>query len=172
MVGARGERLHDEHVLPGQQGRLGELEVRERRRGDHDEIEVGRLEDLLAAIGDGGDPVLGADARRPLEAGVAYGLHLAAGVAREVAYQVGPPVAAPHYADPHGFAPPLHAARPELNSTTGIVFTRIWRSSHSDQRRTYSTSSSHICRKLTRLRPDTCHKPVIPGFTCSRSNCQ
>src|SRR5260221_372320 len=44
------------------------------------------------------------------------------------------------------------------------VFHRIWTSSHRDQPRAYCRSRRTMSSKRTRLRPSTCHRPVIPGL--------
>src|SRR6185437_7781415 len=50
----------------------------------------------------------------------------------------------------------------------GTVWARMVRSRTTLRRRAYSTSSSRALRMESRLRPLTCHKPVMPGFTVKR----
>src|ERR1041384_6748906 len=104
------------------------------RRGDHHQIDVRRLDDLFGTISDGGNAVFRTDPRGALELPVAHGLQLAARMARKIAHQVRAPVPAADHPDAN--RPALHAARPELANTTGIVLTRIFTSSHSDHSRT------------------------------------
>ena len=52
------------------------------------------------------------------------------------------------------------APRPEI--TAGNVASRIWRSSRSDQRSTYSMSSFTQSSNSISLRPETCHRQVMP----------
>src|ERR1035437_4657849 len=64
-----------------------------------------------------------------------------------------------------------HAA-PEPRSTAGMVRSRILKSSHSDHLSMYCKSSSIHCSKAIELRPATCHRQVMPGFTLKRRRCQ
>ena len=54
---------------------------------------------------------------------------------------------------------------PRRLSTAGIVLSRIDRSSMIDQRSRYRKSSRTRSSKSRSERPDTCHRPVIPGST-------
>ena len=57
------------------------------------------------------------------------------------------------------------------SSAAGIVCTRIFRSSHNDQRSMYSRSASTHVSKSALCRSRTCHRPVMPGFIDSRRRC-
>lgn len=54
---------------------------------------------------------------------------------------------------------------PPAPKTANGVCSRIFRSSHGDHVRAYCRSRRTISSKPERLRPLTCHNPVIPGFT-------
>src|ERR1700730_15323984 len=56
-------------------------------------------------------------------------------------------------------------------SIAGRVRSRIPISPTSDQSSMYSISSCTICSNDNRLRPLTCHSPVIPGAASSRCRC-
>src|SRR2546421_346702 len=73
---ARGQGLKNQDVLPRRDRRLGDLEMRKRWRGDHDEVEIGRLDDFLDPVGDRGNPKLRPHPRRALVLQVADGLYL------------------------------------------------------------------------------------------------
>jgi len=57
----------------------------------------------------------------------------------------------------------LDQAAPDPRKTAGMVLARICRSSHRDQLRTYSRSSSIHWWKGSELRPFTCQRHVMPG---------
>src|SRR5580698_2496037 len=57
----------------------------------------------------------------------------------------------------------MDQAAPDPRKTAGMVLSRICRSSHRDQLRTYSRSSSIHWWKGSELRPFTCHRQVMPG---------
>ena len=98
----RRERLHHYHVFARQQGGLGQLEMSEARSGDDHAVDVGRAQHFVRAVRDRGNPIFATDTRRALVAHVAHRLELAERMAREVARQVGPPVAAPDDAYAYG----------------------------------------------------------------------
>jgi len=64
-----------------------------------------------------------------------------------------------------------HAA-PVPFKTTGMVFTRILKSIHSDHWSMYFKSSSIHFSKGIELRPLICQRQVIPGRTLKRRRCQ
>ena len=47
--------------------------------------------------------------------------------------------------------------------TAGIVFSSVRRSRPKDQRCTYCRSNFSMPLMVRSLRPETCHKPVMPG---------
>src|SRR5205823_8942682 len=127
--------------------------MRETGCGNYYQIQVRGFQHVFGTVRHGGNAIFGSDAYRALIAHVADGLHLTLRVAREIPDQVRPPITAPDQADTksshrHSLAYVLNfqAARPEFDKTTGTVLRRILRSSQSDHRRTYCTSSSHIWR--------------------------
>src|SRR5581483_8335992 len=66
-----------------------------------------------------------------------------------------------------------HHQAPRPRSTVGIVFNRISRSNQKDQVRIYSRSSrTHSSKSRISLRPEICHRQVMPGFTASFCFCQ
>ena len=54
---------------------------------------------------------------------------------------------------------------PRRRSTAGIVFSMIDRSRKTDQRSRHRKSSRTSSSKSSSERPETCHRPVIPGST-------
>ena len=99
VVGPRGKGLHHQYVLPCLERPLRELEVRERRRGHHYEVDVGRFEHLVDPVCNGRNAILRSHPHRPLVTEIAHRLDLAVGMAREVANQVRTPVPASDHAD-------------------------------------------------------------------------
>src|ERR1700728_2943678 len=63
-------------------------------------------------------------------------------------------------------------AAPEPLTTAGMVRARILRSSQSDHLSMYWMSNSIHLSNGIKLRPLTCHKQVMPGFTLKRRRCQ
>src|SRR5580692_254990 len=62
---------------------------------------------------------------------------------------------------------------PSPNTTATGVRSRIFRSIHGDQVLAYRKSRRTMSSNLIRLRPFTCHSPVIPGLASStRRRCQ
>src|SRR5205085_5569551 len=66
---------------------------------------------------------------------------------------------------------PMTYDAPVPVTTAGIVLMRIFRSRPSDQLSMYARSSRIHSSNATSLRPDVCHKPVIPGRIESLRRC-
>ena len=117
-------------MLASRNRALRQLKVAERGRGDDDEIDVWRFEELGGVVRHRANVMLGAHLCRALISCIAHSDNASVRLAIEIADQVWPPVAAPNNAYSNVRLDRLHryAVHPELEKITHGVFSMMTRS--------------------------------------------